>query len=43
MEKLNEKVFNLEIYVISIVNIINCIIFVLSAKKLVNLCAKIQT
>ena len=43
MEQLNERISNLDgIYVMSIVNIISFIIFVLSLKKLVNLSAKIQ-
>ena len=43
IEQLNERITNLDdIYVMSIVNIISIIIFVLSPKKLTNLSAKIQ-
>ena len=43
MEWLNERISNLDgIYVMSIVNIISIIIFVLSLKMLINLSAKIQ-
>ena len=43
MKQLNERIMNWDgIYIMSIVNIISFIIFILLPKKLVNLSAKIQ-